>query len=183
MRGARSVRRGGSVAAVVGLLGLLVVALVGCQAQLDAAGELGDTQLIVGRDPTGLSLESPEWRSPQTIVYLCPTAPTKTFATLADAGTVSLSADCRSYGKLDTTQGLHATLGFGALDATRRQRFEAAPAWYVVLIGVRDGGVDRVYRTAVKPIAIDPGITPGPADPASPSAAVPTAAGPSAAAL
>lgn len=156
------------------VLGLLVLSLVGCQAQLDAAAEPGDTQLIVGRDSTGLSLESPEWRPPETIVYLCPTAPTKTFATLADAGTISLSADCRSYGKLDTAQGLHTTLGFGALDASRRQRFEAAPQWYVVLVGVRDGNVDRVFRTSVKPVPIDPGITPGPAEPSAPSGGAPT---------
>jgi len=147
----------------------LAIALGGCQAQLDAAVEPGDTQVLVGRGPAGLTVEAPEWRPPQTIVYLCPAAPTKTFEALGDAGTISLSPDCRSYGTFDTGRGLTASLGFGALDARRRARFEAVPEWHLVLIGVRDGAVDRVFRTAVKATAIDPAITPGPSDP--PSAA------------
>lgn len=147
----------------------LALALGGCQAQLDAALEPGDTQVIVGRRATGLTVEAPEWRPPETIVYLCPEAPTKTFEALADAGTISLSPDCRSYGTFDTGRGLTAELGYGALDAARRGRFEAASEWHLVLIGVRNGAVDQVFQTVVKASPIDPAITPGPSDPPSPA--------------
>lgn len=146
---------------------LLTVAVIlsGCQAQLDAAGEPGDTQVIVGRSSSGLTVEAPAWRPPQTLIELCPVAPTTTFASAVDAGTLTLSPDCRSYGTVDTTKGLTARLDFAALDAGRRARFEAATTWYLLLIGVRGGSTDRVFRTAVQPVAIDPAITPGPSDP------------------
>jgi hypothetical protein len=151
---------------IVGRLGPILlagVALVGCQAQIDAAGEPGDTRVLVSRSSSGLAVSAPEWRPPQTLIYLCPTAPIKTVAGLVDAGTISLSADCVTYGLIDTSRGLETTLGYGTIDATRRPTFESAPDWHLVLIGVRDGAADRVFRTAISPVPIDPSITPGPA--------------------
>ncbi len=156
------------------LVGLSVAALVltGCEAQIEAAGEPGDTQVVVGRSSAGLTVEAPEWRPPETLVYLCPVAPTRTATSMFDAGTIVLPPDCRSFGRVDSSRGLTTTLGFGQLDAAARPVFAAAPAWYLVLIGLRGGAADRVYRTSIQPIAIDPAITPGPAapSPATPSA-------------
>ena len=78
---------------------------------------------------------------------------------LVDAGTISLSADCvrSNRGRLRPSAG--------TIDATRRPTFESAPDWHLVLIGVRDGAADRVFRTAISPVPIDPSITPGPAQP------------------
>jgi hypothetical protein len=161
-------RRAGGPRRIVGRLASMLlagVAVAGCQAQIDAAGEPGDTQVLVSRSSSGLTVSAPEWRPPQTLVYLCPTAPIKTVAGLVDAGTISLSADCVTYGLIDTSRGLETTLGYGTIDATRRPTFESAPDWHLVLIGVRDGAADRVFRTAISPVPIDPSITPGPAQP------------------
>jgi hypothetical protein len=165
MSGAR--RAGGPRRIVRRLASMLLagVAVAGCQAQIDAAGEPGDTQVLVSRSSSGLTVSAPEWRPPQTLVYLCPTAPIKTVAGLVDAGTISLSADCVTYGLIDSSRGLETTLGYGTIDATRRPTFESAPDWHLVLIGVRDGAADRVFRTAISPVPIDPSITPGPAQP------------------
>lgn len=152
--------------------------LAGCQAQIDAAGEPGDTRVLVSRSSSALVISAPEWRPPRTLVYLCPAAPTKTVVGLVDAGTISLPADCVSYGLIDTARGLETTLGYGTIDAARRPTFESAPDWHLVLIGIRDGAADRVFRTAISPVPIDPSITPGPAQPL-PSAPT-TSPGPSA---
>lgn len=162
------------------ILGAAVV-LVGCQAQIDAAGEPGDTQVLVSRSSSGLTVTAPLWRPPQTLVYLCPVAPTKTVAGLVDAGSISLSADCVTYGLIDTSNGLETTLGYGTIDAVRRPTFEAAPDWHLVLIGIRDRAADRVFRTAISAVPIDPSITPGPHQPV-PSAPAPSSPSPSAAA-
>jgi hypothetical protein len=159
--------------ALAGLAALAALVLGGCEAQLEAAAEPGDTQVLVGRSSAGLTVEAPEWRPPQTLIYLCPTAPTRTATSIADAGTIVLGPDCRSFGKVDSSGGLTANLGFGTLDARQRPIFAAAPEWYLVLIEVRRATTDRVFRTAVQPIAIDPSITPGPPEP------TPTPAGPS----
>ena len=87
------------------ILGAAIV-LAGCQAQIDAAGEPGDTQVLVSRSSIGLAVTAPLWRPPQTLVYLCPVAPTKTVAGLVDAGSISLSPDCVTYGLIDTNNGL-----------------------------------------------------------------------------
>lgn len=152
--------------------------LAGCQAQIDAAGEPGDTQVLVARSSSGLTVSAPEWRPPRTLVYLCPVAPTKTVAGLVDAGSISLSVDCVNYGLIDTGRGLETTLGYGTIDATRRPTFESAPDWHLVLIGIRDGAADQVFRTAISPVAIDPSITPGPAQPR-PSVSAPPPTSPS----
>jgi len=152
--------------------GLLATLLTGCEAQLDAVSEPGDTRVLVGRSSAGLTVEAPEWRPPQTLIYLCPTLPTKTATSIFEAGTIVLGPDCRSFGTVDSSQGLSAQLGFGTIDAAGRPIFATAPEWYLVLIGLRGGTTDRVYRTAVQPIAIDPAITPGPPQPS------PTPAGP-----
>lgn len=152
------------------LLGAAILA--GCQAQIDAGGEPGDTRVLVSSSSSALVVSAPEWRPPQTLIYLCPAAPTKTFAGLVDAGTISLSADCVTYGLIDTSRGLETTLGYGTIDATRRPTFETAPDWHLVLIGVRDGAADQVFQTAIGAVPIDPSITPGPAQ-AVPSATPP----------
>ena len=112
----------------------------------------------------------PQWRPPQTLIYLCPAAPTQaTFAGLVDAGTISLSADCVTYGLIDTSRGLETTLGYGTIDATRRPTFESAPDWHLVLIGVRDGAADQVFRTAIGAVPIRPIRHAGPSPGAVPS--------------
>jgi hypothetical protein len=150
-------------------------ALAGCQAQIDAAGEPGDTQVLVSRSGSALTVSAPQWRPPRTLVYLCPVAPTKTVAGLVDAGSISLSVDCVTYGLIDTRRGLETTLGYGTIDAARRAIFESAPDWHLVLIGIRDGAADQVFRTAISPVAIDPSITPGPAQPVPSGSATPPA--------
>ncbi|MDP9482305.1 MAG: hypothetical protein M3P84_03685 [Chloroflexota bacterium] len=140
-------------------------ALAGCQAQIDAAGEPGDTQVLVSRSSSALVVSAPQWRPPRTLVYLCPVAPIKTVAGLEDAGSISLSVDCVTYGLIETGRGLEATFGYGTIDAARRPIFESAPDWHLVLIGIRDGAADQVFRTAISPVPIDPSITPGPAQP------------------
>jgi hypothetical protein len=167
-----STGRGGTVSGrghrLAGRLASIAAAgavLAGCQAQIDAAGEPGDTRVLVSRSSSALVISAPEWRPPQTLVYLCPTAPTKTVVGLVDAGTISLSADCVTYGLVDTARGLETTLGYGTIDAARRPIFDSAPDWHLVLIGIRDGAADRVFRTAISPVPIDPSITPGPAQP------------------
>ncbi|MEO8228566.1 MAG: hypothetical protein ABI628_02260 [Chloroflexota bacterium] len=145
---------------------LATATLAGCQAQIDAAGEPGDTQVLVSRSSSALTVSASEWRPPRTLVYLCPVAPTRTVAGLVDAGSISLSVDCVAYGLIDTARGLETTLGFGTIDATRRPVFESAPDWHLVLIGIKDGAADQVFRTAISAVAIDPSITPGPAQPA-----------------
>ena len=147
----------------------LALALAGCQAQLDAAIEPGDTQVLVGRGPGGLTVEAPEWRPPSTIAWLCPAPPPKVFEARGAVGAIPVPSDCRAYGPFDSSRGLAASLRFGSLDAARRALFEAAPEWHLVLLGVRDGDVDRVFRTVVRATAIDPAITPGPGDPPSPA--------------
>jgi hypothetical protein len=162
---ARQAGRRGRVVGRLGWILLASAALAGCQAQIDAAGEPGDTQVLVSRSGTGLDVTAPEWRPPRTLVYLCPAAPTKTVAGLVDAGTISLAPECVTFGLVDTSRGLAVTLGYGTIDATRRPAFESAPDWHLVLIGIRDGAADRVFRTAISPVPIDPSITPGPAQP------------------
>ena len=95
--------------ALVGL-GLVAFVLTGCEAQLEAAGEPGDTQVLVGRTSAGLTVEAPEWRPPQTLIYLCPVAPTRTATSMFDAGTIVLPPDCRGFGKVDSSQGLTTAL-------------------------------------------------------------------------
>ena len=165
---------------VGGLLWILLAAgvLAGCQAQIDAAGEPGDTQVLVSRSSSALTVTAPLWRPPQTLVYLCPVAPIKTVAGLVDAGSILLSADCVAYGLIDTSGGLETELGYGTIDAARRPTFESAPDWHLVLIGIRDGAADRVFRTAISAVAIDPSITPGPDQPV-PSGPAPSSPGPS----
>lgn len=162
-------------AAIAGLLAAAILVSAGCEAQLQAVSEPGDTQVIVGSRPDGLTVEAPTWNPATTIVYLCPVAPAKTASGLADAGTIELDATCQSYGTKDTSHGLTASLGFGRLDAARRAAFEASPQWYLVLVGLWPSG-PTVFRSAVRPVAIDPAITPGPSDPPSPA----TSAAPSA---
>ncbi len=182
MNGSRQLDRrdrtaGGRRHRVAGRLAPILVAgfvLAGCQAQIDAAGEPGDTQVLVSRSGSGLAISAPEWRPPRTLVYLCPAAPTKTVVGLVDAGTISLPADCVTYGLFDTAQGLEATLGYGTIDAARRPAFDSAPDWHLVLIGIKEGAADRVFRTAISPIPIDPSITPGPAQPLPPGPASPS---------
>lgn len=147
----------------------LALALAGCQAQLDAAIEPGDTQVLVGRGPGGLTVEAPEWRPPETIAWLCSAPPPKVFEARGAVGAIPVPPDCRAYGPFESSHGLAAGLGFGSLDAARRALFEAAPEWHLVLLGVRDGDVDRVFRTVVRATAIDPAITPGPGNPPSPA--------------
>lgn len=157
--------------AVIGLLAAGALLATGCEAQLQAVSEPGATQVIVGTRPDGLTVEAPTWNPATTIVYLCPVAPTKTASDLADAGTIQLDATCQSYGQKDSSHGLVTALGFGRLDATRRAALEASPQWYLVLIGLWPSG-PTVFQTAVRPVAIDPAITPGPSDPPSPSPGV-----------
>jgi hypothetical protein len=157
---------------------LAAAALAGCQAQIDAAGEPGDTQVLVSRSSSALTVSAPQWRPPLTLVYLCPVAPTKTVAGLVDAGSISLSVDCVTYGLIDSGRGLETTLGYGTIDAARRAIFESAPDWHLVLIGIRDGAADQVFRTAISPVAIDPSITPGPAQPVPSGAATPPSPSP-----
>jgi hypothetical protein len=114
------------------------------------------------------------------LIYLCPAAPTKTVVGLVDAGTISLSADCVAYGLTDTSRGLETTLGYGTIDATRRPTFDSAPDWHLVLIGVRDGAADQVFRTAISAVPIDPSITPGPAQPVPTASPASFSPGPSA---
>ncbi len=147
-------------------VGALVAA--GCEAQLQAVSEPGATQVIVGSRPDGLTVEAPTWNPATTIVYLCPVAPSKTASDLADAGTIQLDETCQSYGRKDSSHGLTTALPFGRLDATRRAALEASPQWYLVLIGLWPNG-PTVFQTAVRPVAIDPAITPGPTDPPSPA--------------
>jgi hypothetical protein len=165
----RWLRIGRRLASIV----LAAAALAGCQAQIDAAGEPGDTQVLVSRSSSALTVSAPEWRPPRTLVYLCPVAPTKTVAGLVDAGSISLSGDCVSYGLIESGGGLETSLGYGTIDADRRAIFESAPDWHLVLIGIRDGAADQVFRTAISPVAIDPSITPGPAQPRPSSSANP----------
>jgi len=147
----------------------LAIALAGCQAQLDAAIEPGDTQVLVGRGPGGLTVEAPEWRPPGTVAWLCPAPPPNVFEARGPLAAIPVPPDCRAYGPFDSSRGLAASLRFGSLDAARRALFEAAPEWHLVLLGVRDGDVERVFRTVVGATAIDPAITPGPGDPLSPA--------------
>ncbi|MEA2535994.1 MAG: hypothetical protein QOF11_228 [Chloroflexota bacterium] len=173
-----------------GPLGAILLAgavLTGCQAQIDAAGEPGDTRVLVSRSSTALTVSAPEWRPPRTLVYLCPTAPTKTVAGLVDAGTITLPADCVAYGLIDTSRGLDTVLGYGTIDAARRPAFDSAPEWHLVLIGIRDGAADRVFRTAISPVQIDPSLTPGPpqsvpSEPVAPSGSPSSSASPNGAA-
>ena len=164
--------RSGPLVRAAVLAAAVLVLGVGCEAQLQAVSEPGATQVIVGSAPSGLTVEAPTWNPATTLVYLCPVAPNRTATDLADAGTIQLDPACQSYGTKDSSHGLKTALGFGALDAGRRAVFEAAPKWYLVLIGLWPGG-PTVFQTVVKPVAIDPGITPGPSDPPSPPATVP----------
>jgi hypothetical protein len=154
--------------AVVALLAVGALVAAGCEAQLQAVSEPGATQVIVGSRPDGLTVEAPTWNPATTIVYLCPVAPSKTASDLADAGTIQLDETCQSYGRKDSSHGLTTALPFGRLDATRRAALEASPQWYLVLIGLWPNG-PTVFQTAVRPVAIDPAITPGPTDPPSPA--------------
>ncbi len=147
----------------------LALALAGCQAQLDAAIEPGDTQVLVGRAPGGLTVEAPEWRPPSTIAWLCSAPPPNVFEARGAVGAIPVPADCRAYGPFESGRGLTAGLGFGSLDAARRALFEAAPEWHLVLLGIRDGDVERVFRTVVTATAIDPAITPAPDEASSPA--------------
>ncbi len=160
-------RRACSRVAIVALLAAATFVATGCEAQLQAVSEPGATQVIVGTRPDGLTVEAPTWNPATTIVYLCPVAPTKTASDLADAGTIQLDESCQSYGRKDSSHGLVTALGFGRLDATRRAALEASPQWYLVLIGLWPSG-PTVFQTAVRPVTIDPAITPGPSDPPSP---------------
>lgn len=182
MSGARRAAGRRRIVLRLGAILLAGAALAGCQAQIDAAGEPGDTQVLVSRSSSGLAVSAPEWRPPRTLVYLCPTAPTKTVAGLVDAGTISLSSDCVTYGLIDTSRGLETTLGYGTIDAARRPTFESAPDWHLVLIGIRGGAAERVFRTAISPVPIDPSITPGPAQPVPSGPTTPPSPSPSAAA-
>lgn len=150
-----------SVSVRSAVLVAFAVVVAGC-AQFDAADDLGATQLVVGREAGALTAQSQSWSARQTIFVLCPTAPTETQDGLTDAGTLHLDPSCQSYGLLDTDGGIDLRLGLGDIDAGRRPAFDAAPEWWIVMIGVEGDSPRGIYRTVIRGGPIDPSVTPGP---------------------
>jgi len=150
------------------LLAVLAIAVAAC-AQFEAADDLGATQLIMGREPGALTAHSRAWSAKETLFVLCPTEPTETQEGLADAGTLHLDPSCQSYGLLETPNGIDLRLGLGDIDAGRRAAFDAAPEWWIVMIGVENDSPRGIYRTVVRGGPIDPAVTPGPSPTPAPS--------------
>lgn len=151
-----------------------VTLVVGGCAQFDAADDLGATQLIMGREPGFLTAQSSLWSAKKTLFVLCPSEPRETQEGLADAGTLHLDPACQSYGLLDTPNGIDVRLGLGDIDAGRRATFDAAPEWWIVMIGVEGNSPRGIYRTVIPGGPIDPAVTPGP----SPSRSLPLSPSP-----
>lgn len=158
---------------------LAVVFVVAACAQFDAADDLGATQLIMGREAGFLTAQSSLWSAKKTLFVLCPSEPKETQEGLADAGTLHLDPECQSYGLLDTPNGIDLRLGLGDIDAGRRATFDAAPEWWIVMIGVEGNSPRGIYRTVIRGGPIDPTVTPGPSPSPSPSSSPAPSAQPS----
>ena len=137
-------------------------------AQLQAVSEPGATQVIVGTPPgrpdrggtrpgTRRRRSSTSARSP----------PSKTASRpRRSPGRSSWTRACQSYGRKDSSHGLTTALG---VRAARRDPAGGARGQPAVVPGASSGlwpSGPTGFQTAVRPVAIDPAITPGPSDPA-----------------
>lgn len=126
---------------------------------------------MTSREAGAITAYSQAWNAPQSLIFLCPSKPSETQEGLADAGTLSLDPACQRYGPFETKSGIDHELGLGAIDAGQRATFDAAPEWWIVVIGVEDGSARGIYKTIVRGGPIDPSVTPGPSPTPAPSQA------------
>ena len=122
------------------VLGLALTAVI-------AGGCIGDSSLDFGTPvnlhvwttSTAVEVDAPGWLTAVSSMYLCFEPPPRLPSDAAQRMGWDPGGSCQDFGTYESPDGFKASIPLAMLDPSRRESFEAAGDWYLLLVAL-DGG-------------------------------------------
>jgi hypothetical protein len=112
------------------------VLLAACRIPDNALDGPLSVPLRITATPDAIEIDAPTWLAAETAVYLCSAEPDPLPAPGPARVGWEPAADCGSFGRHPSTDGLRVVLELDELSAAERPSFDASATWYVLLVKV-----------------------------------------------